>query len=357
MERDWVALRDNILAVMAWAKIKFVHTAEYPRPCVYWREGAFTIDGGQAWGTYTPAEQYFVLLHEYAHVTRGDLRMKKVDHRRWNIAADAVINHSLQGLTEGALWETVITYDKLRAQYPALPVTIPTTRAIYEVLQEDADQSPDDYTPCGGDEKDDKAIIQATFRAILGAKQLPDGAKVCIEGSGWSLSEGPARALALPDVAACTQLMEILRLIRSKPVGYKQTRSYMREGRVASLRGVQRVPRPSVAVALDVSGSVSDGDIQRARNIAEYLHENGYTVRYVVWASSAAIWPGIGPLPAVGSTTDMRPAIALTQDDEVVVWLSDGLCASNPVEGQRHIWVGPASITQQPGEHVEWARG
>ena len=99
---------------------------------------------------------------------------------------------------------------------------------------------------------------------------------------------------------------------------------------------------------------MSDEDTRRARNVAEYLQSSGYEVRYTVWASTAAEWSGVGELPSVGSGTDMLPALKLMERDEVIVWLSDGFCTSHPVEGQLHIWVGPSSITQQPGEHVDW---
>ncbi|MGL5936562.1 MAG: hypothetical protein ACRCZI_13190, partial [Cetobacterium sp.] len=209
----------------------------------------------------------------------------------------------------------------------------------YEVIPDDASQT---------------GVERALVKAVLAQRKLTQADQKTLPTASMDFSARPA-AVNCTQPEACPQLLDILRSIRLATVGLTRVRSYMREGRVSGLRGVLRKPQPSIAVALDVSGSISDAELQRAKNITEFLRVSGYKVQPYVFASDAKAWPDATPMPAVGSGTDLGPLMHATQQHHILVILSDGCVEPVSHETQTHIWVGPEAIQQHSGYHVQWS--
>jgi hypothetical protein len=330
---------------LAWAQIEVqTGVAEVPTAITIFQNGHFTIKLGTQWSTLGPAHQYFMLLHEYSHIVRGDLTpVKDRICQVWNIASDAIINHSLKTLITAEEESLYVQYPALVAIYPALPPTIPNTLTIYNELCKHQDHAPG--TPCYA-EVDPAApgLDQATTRAVIASR---------------SVSDMPATAMVsrkpFPTITHVHQvplLQSLLKHVQEVHTDKKPVRSYMREGRVGGLKGVTRKPRPSVAVALDVSGSISDAELQQELAIVEYLRTQGYSVRRYVFATTCQEWPGGASPPDVGSSTELAPVIERTKQHPVLVLLSDGEMTPVSSKAQHHIWVGSEAITQHHGSHV-----
>jgi hypothetical protein len=331
---------------LAWAKIEVQKgVASVPTAVTFFQNGRFIIQLGVPWLTASPAHQYYMLLHEYNHIVRGDLT--PVPDRSvpiWNIASDAIINHSLQNLATVKETANYVHYPALQAQYPALPRYIPTTSVIYNELCKHPEHQG---APCyivADTNVDRDTLDQATTRAIVAARDVND----------MSVGGMVARA-PFPTISATRSvpvLNELLRHVRDVHTQKKPVRSYMREGRVGCLKGVTRKPRPSVAVALDVSGSISAKELEQELAIVNYLTQQGYEVRRYVFATECQEWPGGSSPPNVGCSTNLAPVVERTKQHAVLVLLSDGEMTPVPTRAQHHIWVGPQVITQHHGAHV-----
>lgn len=331
---------------LAWAKIEVQKgVASIQTAVTMFQNDHFVIKLGVAWLTASPAHQYYMLLHEYNHIVRGDLT--PVPDRKvpvWNIASDAVINHSLQNIATVEETATYVHYPALQAKYPALPMYIPTTCVIYnELCKHQEDQGGACYIVANTN-ADRGALDQATTRAIVAARDVKDVevGRTTVQRSFPMIS----------NVHRVPMLNELLRYVREVHTQKKPVRSYMREGRVGCLKGVTRKPRPSVAVALDVSGSIGPKELEQELAIVNYLTQQGYSVRRYVFATVCQEWPGGITPPNVGSSTQLAPVIERTRKHAVLVLLSDGMMTPIQTHTQHHIWVGPQTITQHRGAHV-----
>ena len=331
---------------LAWAKIDVQKgVASVPTAVTFFQNGRFVIQLGALWLTASPAHQYYMLLHEYNHIVRGDLT--PIPHRKqsvWNIASDAVINHSLQNLATVEETANYVHYPALQVKYPALPMYIPTTSIIYNELCKHPESQGRSCYIVANEKEDRDALDQATTRAIVATRDVKD----------MSVGGMVSRA-AFPTISATRavpMLNELLKYVREVHTQKKPVRSYMREGRVGCLKGVTRKPRPSVAVALDVSGSISAKELEQELAIVNYLTQQGYSVRRYVFATTCKEWPGGTSPPNVGSSTELAPVITCTKQHAVLVLLSDGDMEPVQTNTQHHIWVGPQAITQHHGAHV-----
>jgi hypothetical protein len=228
----------------------------------------------------------------------------------------------------------------LRLLAPTLPPHVPTTQLIYEALLKlPPKNNPSCYKQA---ELTDPAYVDAWTRSAIASRNVLPGRDHCTI----------ARPLPIvTERVSIAPIADILREIRSYSGKKRRVRSYMREGRVPCLRGVYRTPTPSVAVAIDTSGSISDLLLAREVAIVEAITSAGYTVHRYAFATTCAAWTG-KTLPNVGRGTQLAPVIAATRQHPILLLCSDGYMDPIRQSDQLHIWVGGRGIKQQHGRHI-----
>jgi hypothetical protein len=273
------------------------------------------------WSGLTVEQRRSVLLHEIAHVWRGDCprglelaQSGQIPPQTWNVATDAVINRTLGELPPGVRYEDTCERAGLN---PA--VTWYTAYHIAQALAQSTSQDSDsdrsgqgtaenadrplenDVVPSGDpvDHAREKGELEKAAKAdgLDPAKDFPASRRPQPRQAGKG--EGPT--VWTPDKRAALRLAVDLRAEVAKSTKRREpVRSWRWEGRLPLLRGVSRLPRPSVGLYLDVSGSTSSHWSDLAA-IARGLRRDG--VEVYVFDDGVRDWDCVSPLRAGGGTT------------------------------------------------------
>ena len=277
------------------------------------------------WSGLTVEQRRSVLLHEIAHVWRGDcprgleLAQKgQINPQTWNIATDAVINRTLNDLPPGVRYEGACERAGLKPSvtwYTAYHIAQALTQSESSDGSGESQQAAPgadsgdqdgrtfegDVVPSGDpvDHAREKADLEKAARAdgLDPAKDFPASRRPQPRQAG----RGEGAAVWTPDKRAALRVAVDLRAEVAKSTKRREpVRSWRREGRLPLLRGISRVPRPSVGLYLDVSGSTSEhwSDIAA---IARGLRRDG--VEVFVFNDGVREWDCVSPLRAGGGTT------------------------------------------------------
>lgn len=327
----------RLLAICGRAGVAVEYDRSMPTACATVRGGKYLIVLGEAYLNGTPSQQATLLAHEIAHVARGDVLAlqndKVLSARRWNIAADAHINHGLRQADIDALHG--ITYAGLRKTNPHLPPELPGTKRLYDLLAEDQ-QGGDGHG--SGDDESGEHIARASDGSSVSASEhaktvlrirgaaAAEGLDPGKLGADVQISGGKRTLPAAKPWSPPARLATILAAIRAAGGrgALTRARSYARPGRVPGLKGVLRSPRLSVLLALDMSGSMRDW-VPHALSAARALRrDTDCTIS--VWADRAALAPriGSGEVPDVGYGTNPASLAPLAQQYDAVVVITDG---------------------------------
>lgn len=259
-------------------------------------------------------EQAVILTHELQHLLRGDLlRLQDRDPHTWNLACDAIINDGLPRETIETLdgW----TLSRLRGAYPAAPIPEhpPGADSVYAALV--GQQPPPTAMDGMAVEGDAGSVRQAHVRAVMTSPSAGDVL-------GQAL--GPPRCIH-PRRSRVAGLDAILaRIVRQTAAPWRRYRyTWMREGHLPTVPGWSTGPSPQVAIAVDVSGSMTEA-VPVALGVAAAVADRA-AVSVYVWAEQCVRTRLDGRVPAVGSGT--CPAViwpALTGRPQCVVVVTDG---------------------------------
>jgi predicted metal-dependent peptidase len=361
-------------ATRAWIISRLSWTDAVPTAGVSLQPGGYKVFINQDWWAGLTMEQRrSVLLHEIAHVWRGDcLEGEGRDPQTWNIATDAVINRTL-----GDLPGEPVRYEDTCKQ-AGLAVEIPywSAKIIYDrLIQQQTDQgdSPDGGSPqhngdplagdikTGGDPVDhlkEKEALQGAMSqdGMDPRKELPGCAqpsthKLAGQGTGteqWSPKDRAVLALAL----------ELDRIIAKHRNRLTPCRTWRREGRIRLLRGSGRVPNPSVGVYLDLSGS-TDNEWEQIGAIARGLKQKGADL--FVFDDGVRPWDGSQAVVAGGGTAWAPVVEHIAQSGHsLVVVVTDGYFFDPVTEpGCETVWIvtpggrRPAHF----GRALDWPEG
>ena len=310
-----------------------------------------------------PEVRHLALAHELAHILRGDLlalQERGYERLRWNIATDAVINESLRG--RPAAW---VSYEWVRKELSRepLPEWLPSAETIYKALG----QSPAGGGGTGLEGASHDAL--ATDGTMTGVKHaetviaargalndpglgeaLPQGLKEALDkalgggiGRGGRTAVDRLEAEPVPSRELAQVLEAVAGAVRSRK---ERTRTWTRPGRTDWLRGTTYIPKPRLAVGLDVSGST--GVIRKLLDGLLIWAAQTYEVDAWAWADRAAKIVGRS-VPDVGGGTSVQPFFAQVGDADVVVVLTDGLIPDpKPLPEPPVVWVGPKTVSELP---------
>ena len=198
----------------------------------------------------TKEERVFLLLHETLHVAFMHMaRMKEYDLKRWNYAADYVINDILiqrgYKMPVGGLHDT---------QYRGMHV-----KQVYDLLENNMPQSDveiDLVSPEGDPKEAESQMQDIIVRASIQAKQAGDDA------SKWP---GDIQIyldnLLNPKLPWKTILQRYVQALAKNDYSYrKPNRRYFPKYHLPSLYSETLM---DIAIAVDTSGSVSDADFKQ----------------------------------------------------------------------------------------------
>lgn len=312
--------------LLAWvtkhADITVKELPQWAGGMLSWDEGRgrFVIAIAPRWDVETA---YGVLMHEIAHLVRGDLvtwdRLRKEEgasHKAFNVATDASINGNLLGRVR--LPRGSVTYDWVKERFgdDAPSPSLWVERLYRWLLERGGGDIEDDIIvdilePGGGGEK----MTQAWMRAALSA---PPGVDVP------AMVPAPKyKRVEMPPVARLIQ--SLLRYARGGGSIRLHSRTHLREGRVPGLRGVHRPYAARVVLAMDTSGSMA-GYIGAYEDVSRALGQQGIEVERWVWADKAAPWPDGADMPDVGGGTQLVPLLKAMGDakPDALVIFTDG---------------------------------
>jgi len=275
--------------------------------------------------SYNDEQAKIVLLHEIAHVLRGDcLGDGDVDPGLANIAKDSIINCGFPDFKSHFpsgppyYWDLAKEYDELPSDM------IPGWKLIYDVLKKNSppmmvsfDAAPQNKTSSRKKAEQIHAKVVLEARKVEALKKL--GAGPLVKGA----YQGRVKGQPLPPWARL--LNKITRKVRKNGFGsLVHVRTYNRPGRVEGLRGVARQPRLTIEVILDVSGSCSALE-PVFRGLAQTLKRH-YNVRLGVFANQFAEIKRAGEVPEVGGGTEIRPVMEALDKirPDLAIILTDG---------------------------------
>ena len=199
-----------------------------------------------------------LLKHEIAHVWRGDLitmmeEKDTIDPMRANIAMDAIINKALPELAEvvADVGEGYIYIEKLHEDYPDVPLNAMGWRQVYEALPESAEHQLMDIL---------KTLVKLDPKDAKIKHLITIGKLTSLSGR-FGFDDIPKRneVRAKPYDPRINDLLRLTRYVDSMRGASLRIhhRTWSRPGRLPYLRGQTRLWRKHIAVALDMSGSMS----------------------------------------------------------------------------------------------------
>lgn len=343
LERLWCAAKAAGIAIKYDENVPTSHTG------VVKDEVLITL--GKAYILGNENERAYLLAHELAHIARGELLIKDVNHDAWNIAADDCIAEHLRKTPFGSAAPAyIVTHEKLVTQYPKL-IDVPPTRAqpIYDVIMEAVNQAIKDGN-VGADDGSEDGIRVPMEGCGFGSKgELEDAARGTAAraqgrllsnaewqdaskgaGRGDCLLSRPSRKIEVD--GRLSDFMRTLRLATRRGRGvYQRVRSWAREGRVPELPGRLRRPVSRVVVAVDVSGSMVPTR-ERVMRLVKGI-ERDHEVIWISWASTAQRVRDADDCYSanVGGGTYFEPALILSQsfNPDVLLVISDGVLSDN----------------------------
>ena len=317
----------------------------------------------------TSAEQMAVLRHEVEHVVRGHLvRGEGLLAHQWNLAADAAINPSIQGLPS---W--VVMPDKL-----ALPPNLSAEEYYAELMRR---HNPATCAECqAGQGHGDPHNANHGFW-----QEIPASQRRLVEAQIRRLvrhAQRQAGSVPRELQAAVDRLMqyealpwyEILRrfVARASQIQHQINWRKFHRRFGEEFPGVRRRPLLNLAIAVDTSGSISPAEI--AQFFREILAIQATTQANIwVFESDArihAIYPFRGIPETIGSRggTDFEPFFAALRHPQTVadlipnprqyprqwdaaIYLTDGypMTAPNPA-GIPTLW----ALTAEGRKPVPW---
>lgn len=286
-----------------------------------------------------------VLEHEVGHVIFGHLRLNTAempDARRRNIAADLVVNQYVtHALPRGAV---------TLAMFPGFPVGL-TVESYYELLTKipdkelarfgrDTSRGHDRWTD-GGTDESGRRLVDALDEIVSEALRRAEG-----DGSFDSLAK-PLRLSLLRgrlSPAGATDWRRALRLFSARALragvratNQRESRRYgASEGdwRGPIIPGLRRGRRPSLAVAIDTSGSIPIETVGRFYEEVARMVAAGATVHVIecdLVVQRTYPWTGVPPTHSTGGGgTSFDPVFRwLTHEGRRlnlsgVVYLTDG---------------------------------
>lgn len=314
------------------------------------RHGYRIVWGAAARG-WSDAELMGVLDHEIAHILRGDLLAGPIRENPclWNVACDAVINESLRDLPPGVRWAD------LAADLGPLPHPVQGAFKLYEALKQRAEAGAAASFDVLSNDVPPGERGQAERHHAAAVLDAPRTLKERAAGAGAGLDVHPARPPAACGLGFPPLLPVVERIVRFLGQGQQRvrTRTFLREGRVEGLRGVARVPRARVVLALDCSGSMSEW-VGAYWSLLAGLERRGLEVEAWAWADEAARWPRGAPQPAVGGGTRLGSLWErLGGRPDLVAVLTDGDLADT-AEARRRAPQVPLVWLLPPGGRAPW---
>ncbi len=312
--------------IKEWAikHIRQVRQSDIPTAGVQLTDKGYVLHLGENALTLTGEIRNALLMHEFAHIWRGDCLSTVKQPKTWNVAADAPINYKLAP-SELAQLRTafggVVTWEELKAKLPngsELPNIPPTTQVIYDLMVNSGMEVPEDMhvlEPEGSQEECEKHHI----RAIL---DLPAGI-----GADLKLKPNSYRVRVVPktEPRVLTALRRTLQRVNpTNGFTRARTRSWLREGRVVGMRGSVSAPRHRVACALDVSGSMQSL-VPQMLAIATGTNRD-VDCRLMLWATSAQWIHSVDQTPDVGGGTNIASALNLISvwNPSAIIIITDG---------------------------------
>lgn len=366
---------------------------------------AVTINEGRAelhvtprFFSESPAIQREIIIHELAHLIRGDMLVaQKVgafdsEEKRlaFNIAADALINQTLPELHNSGRF---YTYTRLQATYSNLPGHLPDTIWLYNFIIR---QNPPSQGGGGGNGNGGGENGGENAGDILEPKGNPD-----VNAAGWAATvsrisqAAQARGVELPagdnplsnrgagDMPStgtrqvtpeAVALGAVRRALEKALSRVRQPRAF--GGSMKDVRTYRRMrnnlptylPRPAarVVLAIDVSGTMMEY-YGRVIYIAQKLARE-YYVDVLAWSDRTewvrppydkSVTFGGGTLlaPAADEAAEKRPdALVIITDDD----LHDREAAYAALRriGASIVWVivppGPCDRGPRPGQVITW---
>lgn len=334
-----------------------------PTACVSLSERGYTLSLGRLWNTLegNDAARTELLLHELAHVFRGDCLARPAHPQLWNVATDSIINNTipmkhLDEICPGIVWKyredaphAEVLSEALEQQ---MGVMLPSAKFVYELLCDRAEQLQNmtlglqDVSPAEGDL--DKAMKEHAKAVLSAPAELR-------KQFGMDIKAPKSYTVPKPiaDPVLLVKLRQVLRRIIARKDGdtKERTRTWLREGRIPMLPGRARVPRLRVALLIDISGSMTNV-LLRILGIATWANRE-VEARVGVWADTGAWMRGSTP-PAVGGGTNIRAAFDLMKSwkADVTLIITDGYIEPGVVRDEvlkchRVLWCMAGTYTLQ----------
>lgn len=346
--------------IKEWAikHIKQVCHSAIPTAGVQLTDKGYVLHLGETALALTGEVRNALLMHEFAHIWRGDCLRTVKQLKTWNVAADAPINYKLLPSELEQLrtaFGGAVTWEELKAELPngsELPNIPPSTQVIYDLLVQSGKEFPDDQHVLEMDGEREECE-KHHIRAVL---DMPKGV-----GADLYLAKNPKRQKVMPksEPRALSALRRTLQRINPKDGPTRaRTRSWMREGRVTGMRGSVSAPRHRVVCALDVSGSMQSL-IPQMLSIAAGTNRD-VDCRLMLWATSAQWISSADQDADVGGGTSIAPALHLAKswNPSAVIIITDGeFYEMAPTEGMPPIiWLltqaERSKLNLRPGDFV-----
>jgi predicted metal-dependent peptidase len=239
---------DSLFFTLICFGLKHLWDSSIPTACT---NGSYIKFNPEFFMSLSKEERVFLLLHETLHVAFMHMvRMAGLDAKRWNYAADYVINDILikqnYKMPKGGLHDIKYRGMHVKQVYDLLENNMPPEEpALYDLI------SPD------GDEKEAEQVLQDIIvRASIQAKQAgddgsnwPDDIKIYLDG------------LFNPKLPWKTILQRYVQHLAKNDYSYrKPNRRYFPKYHLPSLYSETLM---DIAIAVDTSGSVSDADFKQ----------------------------------------------------------------------------------------------
>lgn len=289
------------------------------------------------------------LLHELAHIFRGDCLRKEKHPKLMNLAADCLINHNLDRDDIEKLGG--VFYIPFAKELDLPTNYLVSTHVLYDAMVKMGDQYRKDH-PQGcmfgevsqrGDPTDCETAHADTVLSARGAvlQELEKAIGGKLEGlalqAGNNNSSG--RKVRAPEPLPLALSDQIIRKLKSLTGTSQRVRSWRRPGRVEVLRGSAFEPKYKLLVAVDVSGSCISA-WPTLGGVCAYLCKR-HSVDMCVFDTEACKTKSLTDLPIFGGGTLIQPVFALLNRGkyDALIVLTDG---------ELFDWPGEAGLPDVP---------
>ncbi len=285
------------------------------------------------WDNLSDKDREKLLLHEIAHVVRGDLNLpKRPNYDIVGIACDAVINELLDIDDIGGIrgWRFRNIKDAL-----GIDDVFGGWSVIYEKLLENANVIPlysfDEILETDNSEEAKEKVIEMTIESTeLGDDKINKVREEVFSkmaGFGEVMNRTITVDVTPRQLGSLDKIIKLLVRISNKKKIRKKTRSYRREGVVEGVRGLSRIPIGRILCVVDVSGSFEDKmkiAFAFARGLSKFKVELGVFADYYARVNG-------GRIPDVGYGTNFSSVTEANNDDYIAyVVFTDGYFEGRP---------------------------